>query len=416
MSTEIPPHPIGESLATRPVEAFPNLRHLWAFLEVGCLNSMNKAAAVMNLSQPALTQAITRIERAFSEEFFTRHPTGMHPTRAGERALRRIRRAFDALSAALVDLDFAPTAAPRPDLLLTSSQLAALGALVRTTGQEAAARGIGVTPPSLVRNLRGLENRLGRTLLLRDGSQIRLSALGTRLARGACLAERELELLREELDLDRGMTRGRLSVGALPLARPYVAAKPLVTIALRHPAIKVRLVEGAYPPLLEALRNGDIDILLGTLRQPPPFDDVVEHVLADDMLCVVGRTDHPLAGHPAPGVAEFRKYPWIAPRQGSPARQEFDAIFGAGQPSPPQMMEVASHVAVRAILHESDALALVSRRQIRYEEASNQLAVLSTTLAGALRRIGYTLRSDCEPTPVQQEFLAEVAAAVADEG
>lgn len=396
-------------------QRLPNLRHLRALQHVGRLRSVNQAGQVMNLSQPAVTQAIARLERGLGVDLFQRHPTGMYPTRAGEILLAHVDALFGELDTGLAQVTRAGRDPLPADIVLKATQLDALVALTRASTPEGASDALGITPVALNRSLHRLEERLNTTLVLRDGRQLRLSQGGQALARAGRLALRALELAREEMDEAEGHMRGRLAVGALPLARTYVVPRAMITLGQRHPEARMQLVEGSYETLLAALRDGDIDILVGTLRQPAPTPDVTEVPLFRDRLCVVGRTGHPLAGRD-PGLADFLRYPWIAPRMGSPARREFDAVFGAPAQQPPQVFEVASHIAVRAILRESDTLALISRRQIRYEERDGQLSVLSQTLAPRARVIGYTTRSRWHPTRLQRAFLDALDAAQAEDG
>jgi|TARA_R100000935_G_scaffold25088_1_gene44737 LysR family transcriptional regulator of gallate degradation len=395
-------------------EKLPNIRHLRAFLHVGSLGSVNRAGVEMNLSQPAVTQAIARIEAAFDRRFFMRHPTGMYPTDDGQIMLRRVERVFATLHAGLGQLPGTEASAQSPDLLMKSVQLNALAAISRAATQEVAAQIVGTTVAAMARNLNALEERLKTRLLFRDGNQLRLSEAGSLLARAAKLCQRELELARDELNDAAGLHLGRLSVGALPMARTYITPKALILTGQKFPSVRVQMVEGAYDILLAALRDGDIDFVVGTLREPAPAPDVIEVPLFRDRLCVVARTDHPLAQGGEAAMEDFLAYPWIAPRIGSPARREFDAIFPAGERMPKQIYEVASHMAVRSILRESDTLALISRHQIKYEETDGQLVVLSTTLASATRTIGYTVRAQATPTHAQEFFLKELARAAAE--
>ncbi|WP_353476620.1 LysR substrate-binding domain-containing protein (plasmid) [Salipiger sp. H15] len=399
-------------LPSRSADArLPNLRHLRALLHVGRLKSVNQAGQFMNLSQPAVTQAIARLERGLGVELFQRHPTGMYASRAGELLLRHVEEMFAVLEIGLAAIS-RPGREPLPaDILLKATQLDALVALTRASTPEGASETLGITPVALNRNLHRLEERLHVTLVLRDGRQLRLSQAGLTLARAAKLAQRELEMAMEEIDEAAGHMRGRLAVGALPLARTYVVPRALITLGQRHASARMQLVEGSYETLLAALRDGDIDILVGTLRQPAPTPDVTEVPLFQDRLCVVGRAGHPLAGKKDLKLLDLLRFPWIAPRMGSPARREFDQIFSEPGHQPPQLFEVASHIAVRAILRESDTLALISRRQIRYEEGDGQLVVLSETLARKDRTIGYTVRSRWSPTRLQQSFLDALDAA-----
>ena len=396
--------PAFDQLAPR----LPNLRHLRAAQLVGDLGSVNRAAEVLNLSQPAVTQAIARLEAQIAPDLFTRHPTGMYATAIGEIVLRRIGRAFQELDSAL-DQILVRTARLRADVMLKSVQLDSLAALVYASGLSEAAAKLSITPTAFKRNINMLEARLDLSLVFRDGNRIRLTRNGSVLARAARLVLRELEQVQEEIASNAGALTGRLVIGALPLVRSYIVPKAMITVGTAHPDVRLRLVESGYETLIEMLQSGDIDILVGTLREPAPVDGLIETPLFDDRLCVVGRADHPMAGRGDVTLDDVTAFPWIAPRLGSPARREFDLMMDRARHRPPQIFEVASHMGVRAILRESDSLALISRRQIRYEEREGQLTVLSDQMTTRPRMIGHTMRERSLPTRAMQEFLKALA-------
>lgn len=53
---------------------------------------------------------------------------------------------------------------------------------------------------------------------------------------------------------------------------------------------------GPYDDLLGGLRRGEIDFILGALRDPAPIADVVQERLFDDRLMVLDGNRHPLVG------------------------------------------------------------------------------------------------------------------------
>ena len=72
-----------------------NLRHLDALSVISGAGSMSAAAEQVSLSQPALAQAVGKLERNLEVRLFERRVAGMRPTIAGvawiirtERALR----------------------------------------------------------------------------------------------------------------------------------------------------------------------------------------------------------------------------------------------------------------------------------------------------------------------------------------
>ncbi|SHI89050.1 transcriptional regulator, LysR family [Palleronia salina] len=80
-----------------------NLDQLRTFLFVVNHGGVNRAAKLLNLSQPAVTARIKGLERTLGKALFQRTPTGLRPTRDGEILFRHAER-FEHL-ASLVERD-----------------------------------------------------------------------------------------------------------------------------------------------------------------------------------------------------------------------------------------------------------------------------------------------------------------------
>src|SRR3546814_17287095 len=70
-----------------------NLRHLRAAAEIERLGSISAAAQAVSLTQPAVTQALSRLEGQLGVALFDRQPIGMAPTGAAQVLAPRVRRA-----------------------------------------------------------------------------------------------------------------------------------------------------------------------------------------------------------------------------------------------------------------------------------------------------------------------------------
>uniref|UniRef100_UPI0018EF23CA LysR family transcriptional regulator n=1 Tax=Paracoccus binzhouensis TaxID=2796149 RepID=UPI0018EF23CA len=81
-----------------------NLRHLRLLLAVAETGSITRAAARCHVSQPAVTQAIAKLERLAGQALFVRRSPGLFATPAGEALVLRLRRAFGRLDPALAEL------------------------------------------------------------------------------------------------------------------------------------------------------------------------------------------------------------------------------------------------------------------------------------------------------------------------
>lgn len=60
----------------------PNLRHLRAFQAVAENRSITAASRQVFISQPAITQAVAKMEAALGVALFDRRPEGVFPTEA----------------------------------------------------------------------------------------------------------------------------------------------------------------------------------------------------------------------------------------------------------------------------------------------------------------------------------------------
>lgn len=388
-----------------------NLRHLRAVSEIARLGSVSAASAAVHLSQPAVTQALAKLERTLGALLFTRDSTGMFATEAGALFINRVDRALDHLR---VGVRRAVAAGGRRgangtrhlDHLMTGAQLRALLAVAKAGNFSLAARRVGVSQPSLHRLARDLERICGVTLFAKTSQGIDLTQAARRLALHTRLAFAELNQGFEEVDLWRGVDSARIVVGTLPLVRSFILPKAVNDLAAQRPEVDVLVVDGPYDDLLHGLRHGEIDVLIGALRDPPPIDDVVQTELFQDRLGVFGRRGHPLAGRTDLSATGLAAYPWVAPRHGTPTREHFDALFSqAGLAPPTGLVETSSMVMMRALLMNSDRLTMISTHQIRFEEQRGSVERLELDLSHTSRPIGTTVRRNWQPTATQSLFL-----------
>jgi len=379
---------------------FANLRHLYAVAEIARQGSVRRAAGIVHLSQPALTQALAQAEEALGQRLFERAASGMVPTPAASALAERIDRAFAWLTAAEKLFAGAPL-----HRLVTRVQLQALIAAVDNGSISVAARRLGVHQPSVTRAVRDLETLCGRTLFDRSHHGITPTREARELARHAGLALAELQQGVEAFRESHGQIDGRIVVGSLPLARSALVPTAITGLLARYPEVRLRLVDGPYPELLHELRSGRLDFIVGALRLPPPAD-IRQEPLFTDSLSLVVRPGHPLHGKAKLGATDLADLDWILPPEGTPGRKLFEDFCRSVELAPPRhVIECSSLVAVRGLLLQSDRVALLSRAQVGFEVESGQLAVLGDPLPHTARPIGLALRSDWRPTQAQAAFL-----------
>ncbi|HET9108188.1 MAG TPA: LysR family transcriptional regulator [Steroidobacteraceae bacterium] len=388
----------------------PNLRHLSVLSSVAQLGSVSAAARAAHLSQPAVTQAIASLEREFGQPLFSRTAQGMSPTEAGRLCSQRVTRVLERIVAAIAAAAAQSQRARPPLQGITSGQLLALLAVVEAGGFGAAARSRELTRATLHRAARALERRIGTPLFETTSHGLRPTREALRLCRQLQLAVAELAQARAEVAALEGTERGETVIGAMPLARSFIVPETILRFTARWTSHQISILDGPYESLLDALRNGRADILVGALRESVPAD-IVQELLFEDPLAIIVRKDHPLAamsraGRRAPPPEALVRFPWIAPRSGSPLRRHFERLFRGTCGLPPAaVIECNSLIAARALLLHSDRAMLLSAQQAHHELAAGELTALPHPAGRVVREIGLTLRRDWRPTTAQAELL-----------
>lgn len=377
-----------------------NLRHLRLFAAVAELKSLTLASEMWHISQPAVTQAINKLERETEGALFERSRHGFFLTPRGEVLLNRVKSAFALLDPVLNDIS------PRLRMSLSYAQLQALVAVSESENFTLAARRLGLAQPTVHRAVTQIEQEAARSLFERTSFGILPTRLCQALVQAARLAVYEFDQADAELAEFNGGEAGAIVIGAMPLARSVLLPRALARFRSVQPTYPVRIYDGPYDELLGALRRGTVDFLIGALRDPAPIGDIVQTRLFDDRLALLARPDHPLAGLERIGIDDLLDYPWVVPRQGTPTRTQFETIFRtAGREPPHRLIESGSLVLMRELLAESDHLGCLSRHQSQRECDRGLLTALSFPSDHLLRPIGLTCRANWRPTPVQSLML-----------
>ncbi len=377
-----------------------NLRHLRFFAAVAELKSLTATSERWHLSQPAVTQAINKLEREAGGPLFDRTRHGFFLTPRGEILLERVESAFALLDPILGEIS------PRLRVSLTYAQLQALIAVSESENFTLAARRLGLAQPTVHRAVTQIEQEAARTLFERTSFGILPTRLCQALAQAARLAIYEFDQADAELAQFDGSEAGAVVLGAMPLARSILLPRALARFRQQYPTFAVRIIDGTYDALLGDLRRGSIDFLVGALREPAPIEDVVQERLFDDRLALLARPDHPLAKQTSVCIDDLLAYPWVVPRLGTPTRTQFETLFTSeGKATPQRLIESGSLLLMRGVLSESDHLGCISRHQSKPECDHGLLAQIPFSTDHLIRPIGLTYRGNWQPTRIQQQMM-----------
>ncbi len=371
-----------------------NLRHLRAIPLIARRGSMSAAADAATLSQPALTQGLAKIERQLGLPLFDRRPDGMTATPSGHAFVERIDAAFDHLAVGARAFARGTRGFARPEALMTATQLRAFLAVADAGSFADAGRATGWSQPALHRAVRDLEHLGALPLVERRGRGVALTRAGRALARGIRLAAGELAAGIAETRPDASLS-GRLAIGAMPLSRALLLPTAIAALVREAPGAAIEVVEGSWRELVEPLRDGVIDIMVGALRPEVPHG-LAQAPLFEDRLVVVARAGHPLAHVGDPTPDQLAGFPWIIGAAESPLRAHWEALFAGMAVRAP--IACGSVMTIRGILADSDCLTLLSPDQIAMEVATGVLTTIGAPRREMTRLIGITTRAGTRPT------------------
>ena len=367
-----------------------NLRHVRAFVKTYELGTLLAASKSVHMSQPAMTQAIARLENQFDMRLFHRQSDGMEPT-AGAHILHPRLKAF---------LEFIRSNR------ITHAQIRAFLALARGGSYSEAHRTTGLARASLHRAVSDLEVAVKQDFVRRKGRGLELTDAGRAAARRYSLAEVEMRAALEEISALKGEKAGRVAIGAMPLCRARVLPEAIVQFQRQRPECELYVAEGSHLELIEPLRNGELDYLIGALREQNPGPDLIQTELFEDLPVIIARMDHPLSSGDANDLKTLSQYDWCLPQQGVPLRDRWEQMFLTAKLLVPKVrVECGSVMTVRQILMQTDCLTVLSPDQMAVELEAKWVKIVGKTSETMRRTIGLTYRENWCPTQVQREMM-----------
>lgn len=369
-------------------ERIPNIRHLAAFSAIAAHGSVTRAARAIHLTQPALTQAVSKLEASIGCQLFDREPSGMRPTHAANLLIPGVQSALKRIGSHRV----------------TATQIRAFLALSHAGGYAAAAQQTGLSAAALHRAIADLSLALGVALVERRGRHIGFTQAGRSRARSFGLALADLRNGFEDVADWLGKTSTRMVIGAMPLSRARWLPEALLAFHRDHPKVDVSIVEGSYSDLEGPLRTGEIDFLLGALRDPTALGDLVQEHVFDDEPVIVMRRGHPLASQTQLRRRSLSHYDWVLPGPNTPLYRYWKGLFDDTNLTPSQRLVCGSVLTIRELLLNSDMLTLLSPDQFLIESRAGLLAARRPP-APISRSIGITMRRDWRPTRTQSAML-----------
>lgn len=367
--------------------------------------SLARASDQLNTSQSSLSRSIAEVEGRLRQQLFARGWTGMEPTSQGEIVIARCRHMMSSIQTAQEALRASGARLADLGHHLAWELLGAVSAVITTGSVSAAAEYLERSQPDISRALAKIAAATGRPPFERTRSGMKASADALILADLHTKLLMDVMTLPDQLEALSGKVTGRVAVGLLPFSEQDIVVKVFGEMLGRHRHVRLQAVTGSYAALIDGLRQGELDFVIGPLREPPPYDVLAERHLYDEFFAVIARADHRLAKGRRK-LKDLVGENWVVAPHGTPTRRYFEELLiGQGLVPPSQTCEIVTFALAEQMVMNSDVIALLTYSPARLKTIAKGLKALAVELPANARAIGLTYRRDQPLTAAQQAFL-----------
>ena len=260
-----------------------------------------------------------------------------------------------------------------------------------------------VSQPSVSRAIHELERDVGMALLERVGRGVRLTDAGRTLADYAEQLFGTADAARRAMDELRGLSVGRLRIGASTTIGIYLLPRVLGQFHARHPEIALASEVGNTARVVDMLRAFAVDLVL--VEGPVADDELVVESFGSDELVLLAPPGHPFAaaGEIAPEALET--VPFLAREPGSGTREVVDAALSAHGITPVLAMELGHTEAIKQGIIAGLGLSILSRLTVERELRDGALVPVAMRGVSIARRLWLARRRGVEPSPAARAFL-----------
>ncbi|MFJ3045438.1 LysR family transcriptional regulator [Herbaspirillum chlorophenolicum] len=258
------------------------------------------------------------------------------------------------------------------------------------------------TQPALTKCIDRLEEQLGAPLFERAGRGIRLTAVGaTLLARSRQITLMMDDTAREIGDYANGRA-GNIRLGCIPTLAEHILPSVCEELLLEADKVTIDLKVSMNDALLEGLKAGELDIVLGPVIQS---DDVFQtEEIKHDQMVVMASAHHPIFKRKRT-LRTLLDYHWVLPAQSVLSRQWLDNVFDRHHLARPTVQITPTVLnMIMPLIERTNLLGFASKLNLDAGRGNLKEVVLKETTM--LRRMGLTYRRDMYLSPAAQRLIA----------
>lgn len=263
-----------------------------------------------------------------------------------------------------------------------------------------------VTQPAVTKTIRELETALDVVLFEKEGRGIRISRYGEVFLRHAGASVAAIQQGIDSVGRAQASSGPPVRVGALPTVSARIMPNAVDLFLAENTGSPIKIVTGENLVMIEQLRVGRLDLVVGRLAAPEQMTGLsFQHLYSEQVVFVV-RQGHPLLASRSFDFGRIRDYVVLMPTRGSIIRPFAERLLlRHGIAEMPREVETVSDAFGRALLQQSDAIWIISEGVVALDLKSGTLAALPIDTSETRGSVGLTTRADEVASP-SVEILA----------
>lgn len=237
-----------------------------------------------------------------------------------------------------------------------------------------AARHCAVSQPALSKQVREVESLLGIDIFERSRPQILITRPGEMIVEQARRVLAEARALTRLAANAQGDVSGPLHCGVIPTLAPYVLPPLLQALQERFPRLKPLLYEAQTDDLVEALRAGELDVVL--MAWPVSHDGLDGGPIFSEPFVVAAPTDHPLAQPAAIQHEALRHHALLLMDEGHCFRDHALDVCASVEAQEDMAVRASSLTTLALMVHHGIGATLIPAMALPVEFATRRNVVL----------------------------------------
>lgn len=291
-------------------------------------------------------------------------------------------------------------------------QLRYLVALAEERNFTRAAAREHIAQPALSQQIRRLEDEAGVPLAERTTRSVALTDAGELLVARARRILAEVAAAQAELQGQRGLQTGHVTVGAINTMGPVDVSLALAIFHERHPGVDLTVREHPSDELAEMLRVDALDLAFLSVTERIQSHGLGLEQLVCERLVVVLPKDHRLHRRRGVRMSELAEERFISYREGARLRELLVSAARAAGYEPHVTLESNESQRIRQLVARGLGVAILPRSAV--DSPGAEIAIVPLTSPGLTRDITLAWREGRRLAPAAAAFLALARTTFAD--